>query len=202
MLFEIESIPVRIRFCTLLTVGLTVYCGFLSVALRAQEHPESPLVFSVAVKPELATHNRQTTKKCDEAGSGKAECIVFHFTIRNVGDSPLISFTSDCSYSGITPEYEASSGDWKPLPELPRECVANMTHETIMMPGGRVEGDLTLEELAPGFDISSVSNPGNHRMRFVLTPWVCIAAAAGDKCVDEKRKLAPSRSEEVLVHVS
>lgn len=128
-------------------------------------------------------------------------CTLFHYSIRNLSDRPVLNATASCSNSGITPEYRFSDGDWKPVPGLEWVCSMNVVIETKILPGGTAEGNFTLASLAPGYDAGSLNSPGDYHFRFTFWSNACFASPDGRFCLMRPEKQTPVVSREIMLSV-
>ncbi|MGC1105162.1 MAG: hypothetical protein WA876_01350 [Candidatus Acidiferrales bacterium] len=138
---------------------------------------------------------------CAGQASVSINCTVFHYLIRNLSDRPVLNATASCSNSGIAPEYRFSDSDWKPVPSLAWVCSMNVVIETKILPGGTTEGNFTLASLAPGYDATPLSGPGEYHFRFAFWPNACFASPDGSFCLMRPEKQAPVVSREIMLSV-
>jgi hypothetical protein len=122
------------------------------------------------------------------AANTNVECIVFHYTIRNLADRPVRNTTFTCSDMSIQPEYRFEMGEWKSVPNTPWRCTANVMVESEILPGGALEGSFTLRNLRPGYDTSSLQAPGQYQFRFTFSPAACIASPDASFCLTRPEK--------------
>lgn len=167
--------------------------------LSAQKSEKSNLSFSVVARSGPPARDIYGAKPCASENTHSIDCVVFHYYIRNVGDSALRNLRSTCGFSGITPEFQIAHNNWQALQGHTWVCTSNVAFETPILVGRTDEGEFTLSTLPPGFDTTPLRNPGAYRMRFVLRPKVCNASADGEKCIGSFKQLPASVSDEIDV---
>jgi hypothetical protein len=129
----------------------------------------------------------------------EAECTVFHYAIRNLGDRPIRNATLSCSDSSIRPEYRSGTSEWKPLPQIAWVCSMNVLTEQVILSGQALEGIFTLRSLRPGYDTTSLRAPGAYQFRFTFWPSACIASPDGALCLTRPEKQPPVTSKELTL---
>lgn len=140
--------------------------------------------FEVAIAPALMSKAETDAQPaCAPASVPTADCAVFHYVIRNLGDRPVRNATTSCSDTSIRPEYRFEGGEWKSLPYRPWRCTRNVLVETQIFPGGTIDGTFTLQTLRPGFDTSALQPPGEYQLRFTFWPNGCIASPDASFCL-------------------
>jgi hypothetical protein len=160
----------------------------ISNVLQA-ESPPLPNLGDLKFGFEVAIENVNTTEPpaapdnfCKPADK-TADCVTFHYFIRNLGDHAVRNATSTCSDSGIAPEYRYESGDWQRVPQRSWLCSANRLIETVILPGGTIEGTFNLTTLRSPYDTKALKTPGLYGFRFTFKANACIASPDGSFCL-------------------
>jgi hypothetical protein len=133
------------------------------------------------------------------AANTNVECTVFHYVIRNLADRPVRNATFSCSDISIRPEYRFDVGVWKPVPQRGGICASNVLTESVIMPGGALEGSFTMRTLRPGYDTSSLQAPGQYQFRFTFWPSACIASPDASFCITRPEKQPTVTSKELTL---
>jgi hypothetical protein len=176
---------------------------FMSETLTAQTVEKAELTLSVTTRPGLPPTNGgdfTSSRNCTEETSGTIDCTVFHYTVRNVGETAVTYLTLSCSDLGIRqPEYRTASGDWHLLKFDGRICARNVLNEIVLLPGASTEGEFTIAGLQ--YDSSPLRSPGVYRLRFAFNPTVCNPHHDPKNRASSCRRLPTSKTDEVIVNV-
>jgi hypothetical protein len=137
-------------------------------------------------------------RTCTEANTD-VECAVLHYVVRNLGDRPVRNAAFSCSDANIQPEYRFETDEWKPVPPRLWACTMNVLTESVILPGGALEGDFTLRNLRPGWDTSSLQAPGRYQFRFRFLPNACIASPDASFCLARRERQPAVTSKELTL---
>ena len=141
-------------------------------------------------------------RRCYAGELNNLECVVFHYSIQNLGTRAVRIATTSCSDSSITPEYGLLGERWKPVPPRIWSCLANFLIETPIPPGGAAESSFTLPTLKPGYDASAIPASGQYYFRFTFHPSVCLASPDGSFCLTKYEKEPDLLSNAVFVRLN
>lgn len=128
---------------------------------------------------------------CASGDQASAACAVFHYAIRNLADRPIRNGRWTCSDFSIIPDYRTMGGSWSHFKNRLWVCSANALVETPIMPGKAAEGDFTLHNLAPLYDLTPLEAPGSYEVRFHFQPAACWAAPDGSFCLQWPKDQTP-----------
>lgn len=159
--------------------------------------------FDVVVRPGLPANpeRSRSTAGCNEVTSTTINCIVFHYSIGNLGDRAVRNGTTTCSFSGITPEYRPRGGEWKTIRSTGFNCLGNSYFETKILSGQTSEGEFTLATLLPTYDTTPLRTPGEYQLRFTFLPLACFASPDASFCLTRPQRQLPVVSKEIVVLV-
>jgi hypothetical protein len=170
------------------------------VTLEAPVLPDlGQLKFAFEVSARPGPPPASSAKKsvdCTGDASESIDCIVFHYSIHNLGRRAVRHGGFSCSGFGITAEYRLAQGEWQPVLSNAWVCTANVYFETPIPPGGTAEGDFVLWSLAPGYNTSALRAAGDYSFRFYFTPNACFASPDGSFCLTWPEKQESVRSPE------
>lgn len=162
------------------------------------------LGFEVSIAPELeaAKVRKRFGALCATDPETSIECTVFHYAIRNTGDSAIRNGRYTCSDDSITPEYSADDGGWKQLQPRLQACTANIYIETPILPGKSAEGNFILRALAPQFDTSPLYSAGKYVIRFRFDSSACFASPDGTFCIQRPKEQIVATSNIVTINAT
>src|SRR5580658_9955444 len=166
-------------------------------------HDAGPLKFafesSIATEPQAAEVRKRSGALCATDPGTSAECTVFHYAIRNLGNRPVRNGRFSCSDYSIIPEYRTGRGEWKQLQSQLKACPANIYVETPIEPGEAAEGNFLLSALAPLFDTSPLYAAGRYEIHFSFHSSACFASPDGSFCIQSPREQTVTMSNIVTV---
>jgi hypothetical protein len=126
---------------------------------------------------------------CATAPSARVDCMLFRYSVRNVGDRAVRYARFACSDFSITPEFRSEGADWEPVRTLMWSCSRNFSVETAILPGQASEGTFRIATLGPGaYDPKVFQKPGEYDLRFRFMPSACIASPDGSFCLVRPEK--------------
>lgn len=165
--------------------NITITSNELNVrSPEIKERGEIKLSFQVRAEPS-SKENRSVDSAEFRGPSSDLETTLFHYVIRNLGQDPLRNEHLDCGDPWITPEYQVSADDWKPLPVNQSHyeiCTLNMEKIQTILPGETAEGEFRFSTLMGVYDTTSLEPSGGH-LRFILRPNTCVASDDGSFCL-------------------
>jgi hypothetical protein len=173
----------------------------LVVGLAAQTTEEARLTLSVAVRPGPPVESDYSNaRNCTPEKTGSIDCTAFHYTVRNVGTSPIMLVWSTCNgfFIGVH-DFRVNSGEWHTLRDTPFMCARNMTIRVVMAPGSTREGEFTITGLP--YDTSPLRSRGEYQLRFTFFPVVCDPETDSRKPPKSCRLLQRTITDEVEVHL-
>jgi hypothetical protein len=123
---------------------------------------------------------------CTPRNAAHLACTTFRYTIRNLGDRPVLNVVTNCNGGSTTPdiaaEYRVPSGEWKGFPIRNGVCISTFSGLTAIPVGGAAEAEFTLATLGPGLSARPLEAPGKYQLRFEFSPHACFATPEGRSC--------------------
>jgi len=162
--------------------------GPLKLGIEISVAPESQASEQTKLFPVCATY------------PGSIECMVFHYSIRNLGDRPVRSVDT-CGRGYMFPEYRANDGEWKQL--MPSQIAMRggscFFTDTPILPGKTEERN---QLISWEFDTSPLYPAGKYEIRFRFRPDACFASPDGSFCLQSPKEQIETTSNVITIHTT